>query len=138
MSLPFDRRFVLRTKVRAAVERGWWWAPASVAAAGFSFGADGGWPLGVAAAAFVTAGGGVVVSLGGLLTVKSKSEVQAFRFLVPAVVVVVGAPVGVWNAIQDWQDPFWPLVGLTAGAVALGLAGSVLGWWAGRALDRVI
>jgi ABC-type transport system involved in multi-copper enzyme maturation permease subunit len=138
LSLPFDRRFVLRTKVRAAVERGWWWAPVSVAAAGFSFGADGGWPLGVAAAAFVTAGGGFVVSLGGLLTVKSKSEVQAFRFLVPAVVVVVGAPVGVWNAIQDWQDPFWPLVGLTAGAVALGLAGSVLGWWAGRALDRVI
>ena len=110
----------------------------AVAAAGFSFGAAGGWPLGLAAAAFIAAGGGFVVSLGGLLTVKSKSEVQAFRFLVPAVVVVVGAPVGLWNAIQDWRDPFWATVGLTAGAVGFGMAGSVLWWWAGRALERVI
>ena len=138
LSLPLDRRFVLRVKVRAAVERGWWWAPPAVAATGFSFGADGGWPLGLAAAGFVLAGGLFVVGLGALLTVRSKTEVQAFRFLVPAVVVVVGAPVGVWNAIEDWGYTFWAVVGLAAGAVAFAVAGLVLWWWAGRSLDRVI
>ena len=87
---------------------------------------------------FVLAGGAFVVGLGAVLTVRSTSEVQAFRFLVPAVVVVVGAPVGVWNAIQDWANPFWAIVGMTAGAVAFAAAGLVLGWWAGRSLDRVL
>ena len=31
LSLPLDRRFVLSTKVRTAIERGWWCAPLSIA-----------------------------------------------------------------------------------------------------------
>ena len=138
LSLPLDRRYVLRVKVRAAIERGWAWTPLSVAAAGFSFAADGGWQLGLAAGAFVLAGGWFVVALGALLTVRSKSEVQAFRFLIPAVVVVVGAPVGVWNSIQDWGYPWLATLGMAAGSLAFALAGLVLWWWAGRSLDRVI
>jgi ABC-type transport system involved in multi-copper enzyme maturation permease subunit len=137
LSLPFDRRRVLRTKVRAAVERGSWWAPVAVAAAGFAFGADGGGELGAVAAGFVLAGGWFVIALGALLTVRTKSEVQAFRFLVPAVVVVVGAPVAVWNSIPDWQNPFAPTVELAAGALGLVLVGAVLWRCAGRALDRL-
>jgi ABC-type transport system involved in multi-copper enzyme maturation permease subunit len=130
LALPLARRAVLGIKVRAALERGWWWAPMSVLAAGVSFGADGGWVLGLAAAAFVLAGLWLVVALGADLTVRCASEVRAFRFLVPAVVVVVGAPVGIWN-YTEWTLPYWSAVGLAAGALAFALAGAV--FW-GRAV----
>ena len=137
LSLPLDRRFVLRTKVRAAVERGWWWAPVAVGAAGVSFAADGGWRLGLAAAGFVLAAGAFVIGLGAYLTVRSPSEVRAFRFVIPAVVLAVGAPVGVWNA-TDWVQPVWSEAGLGAGAAALAASAAVCWWLAGRALDRLI
>lgn len=62
------------------------------------------------------------------------SEVQAFRFVVPA---VVGARVGVWSAMPDRRDPFRAAVGLAAVAVTFAVADLVLGWWAGRSLDRI-
>jgi ABC-type transport system involved in multi-copper enzyme maturation permease subunit len=137
LALPLDRRTILRTKVRAAVESGWWWLPLGVVAAGVSFGADGGWQLGVAAAAFVLAGTCFAVGLGAYLTVRCPSEVRAFRFLVPAVVVVVGALVGVWN-VTDWDRPELSVAGLGATAVAFALLAVLLWQRAGRALDRVL
>jgi ABC-type transport system involved in multi-copper enzyme maturation permease subunit len=136
LSLPLTRRALLATKVWAALERGWWWAPLSIAAAGVSFGADGGGPLGVAAAAFVLAGLWFVIGLGADLTVRCTSEVRAFRFLVPAVVVAVGAPVGIWN-YTDWAAPIWSVIGLTAGALAFGIGGAMFWWRAVWALDHL-
>jgi ABC-type transport system involved in multi-copper enzyme maturation permease subunit len=135
LAIPLDRRTVLRTKVRAAVERNAWWLPLTVLAAGGSFAADGGWRFGIAAAAFVLFGTGFVVGLGAYLTVRTSSEVQAFRFLVPAVVVVVGAPVGVWNA-TDWAQPLLAEVGLGISAVVFAVAGAVLWRRAGAILER--
>jgi ABC-type transport system involved in multi-copper enzyme maturation permease subunit len=136
LALPMTRREVLWTKVRAAIQRGWWWAPMAIAATAVSFGADGGWGPGLTAPAFVLAGLWFVVGLGADLTVRCTSEVRAFRFLVPAVVVVVGAPVGIWN-YTDWTLPFWSAVGLAAGAVAFALAGTVFWRRAVWALDHL-
>jgi ABC-type Na+ efflux pump permease subunit len=135
LALPLTRRFLLRSKVRAAVERGWWWVPIAVAAAGTAFGADGDWRLGLAAAGFVLTGIGFVIALGTYLTVRTPTEVRAFRFLVPAVVVVVGAPVGVWNA-TNWDVPLLAEIEFGAAAIAFAIAGPILWWRAGRQLER--
>jgi ABC-type transport system involved in multi-copper enzyme maturation permease subunit len=131
LALPMSRRRILWTKVRAAVERGWWWPVLAVVAAGLSFGADGGWPLGFAAAIVFFAGTVFVVGLGSWLTVRSLSEMRALRFLIPAVVIVVGLPVFVWNTM-DWTVPLLPRLGMTAGAVIFAVAASLLWWRAGR------
>jgi hypothetical protein len=136
LALPVDRRVILRAKVRAVLERGWWPGPAAVLAAGVSFGADGGWALGLAAAGFVLAGAGLVVGLGACLTVRCPTEVRAFRFLVPAVVLVVGVPVMTWNQ-TDWLRPTDSAALLAAGAAVVAVAGAVLWRRAGRELDRV-
>jgi ABC-type transport system involved in multi-copper enzyme maturation permease subunit len=135
LALPYDRRTILWTKVRAAIERGWWWGVAAVLAAGLSFGADGGWLFGVAAAALVLAGGWFVVGLGCWLTVRSPSETRAFRFLVPAAVVVIGAPVGVFNA-TNWSRPEWSVIGLAPAVVGFAVIGTLLWRRAGRDLKR--
>ena len=136
LALPYDRRTILWTKVRAATERGWWWGIAAVLAAGLSFGADGGWLFGVSAAALVLAGGWFVVGLGCWLTVRSPSETRAFRFLVPAVVVVVGAPVGVFNA-TNWSRPEWSVIGLAPAVVGFAVIGTLMWRRAGRELERL-
>lgn len=137
LSLPLDRRSILRTKVRAAVEGGWGWIPLVVLAAGLSFGADGGWVFGLVAAAFALAGVELVVGLGAYLTVRCPSEVRAFRFLVPVVVVVIGAPVGVWN-VTAWDSPLLSVTGLGAAAVVFALAGAICWLRAGTILGRGI
>ena len=139
LAIPFDRRDILRAKVRAVVERGWWWCPLAVAATGFGFGADGGWLAGVAAAGYVAAGSWLVVGLGVWLTVRCPTELRALRFLVPVVVVVVGAPVGAWNA-TDWYDASGPAATaarLGLAAVGFALAGTMLWNRAGKELDRL-
>jgi ABC-type transport system involved in multi-copper enzyme maturation permease subunit len=136
LALPYDRRTILWTKVRAATERGWWWGVAAVLAAGLSFGADGGWLFGVVAAALVLSGGWFVIGLGCWLTVRSPSETRAFRFLVPAVVVVVGAPVGVFNA-TDWLRPEWSVIGLVPMVIGFALIGTLLWRRAWRDLERL-
>jgi ABC-type Na+ efflux pump permease subunit len=138
-SIPEDRRVILRAKVRAVAERGWWRGPAAVAVVGTAFAVDGGLLLGLTAAAFVAAGGWLVVGLGVWLTVRCPTEVRALRFLVPVVVVVVGAPVGVWNSI-DWYDPSGPdkaAVRFAVSAAGFALAGTALWKRAGQELDRL-
>jgi ABC-2 type transport system permease protein len=68
----------------------------------------------------------LVVGLGADLTVRCTSEVRAFRFLVPAVVGAVGAPVGIWN-YTEWATPFWSVLGLAAGALAFAAMGLAIG-----------
>ena len=135
LALPVDRGAILRTKVRAVVERRWWWPILAVIAAGVSFGADAGWQLGIAAAGALAAGTGFIVSLGSWLTVRMPSETRAFRFLIPAVVLVVGLPVLVWNAM-DLSIPLVPGLGMAALTVVFALGGIVLWRRAGRELDR--
>lgn len=136
LALPVDRRAVLRAKARAVLERVWVWEVAAVLATGLSFGADGGLPLGLAAAGFALAGAGLVVGLGGWLTVRCPTEVRAIRLLAPAVVLVVGVPVFAWNQ-TDWNRPGDSATALAAGAVALAGSGTVLWWQAGRGFDRL-
>jgi ABC-type Na+ efflux pump permease subunit len=137
LAIPLDRRSVLRTKVRAAVERGWWWAPVSLLATGVAFGADGGWRLGLLAGGLMLAGATFTIGLGAYLTVRSVSEVRAFRFLVPAVVFVVGAPVALWNA-TDWTTPFLSELAMGPGATVFAIAGALLWRRAGGALDQMV
>jgi hypothetical protein len=136
LGLPVGRRVVLWTKVRAVVERGWWWGLTAVLAAGAAFGADGGRTLGLAAAGFVAAAIILVVGLGAWLTVRCPTEVRAFRFLVPAVVLAVGVPVLAWNQ-TDWDRPRDTAVRLASAATAAALLGVLLWRQAGRDLDRL-
>ncbi|HKB02613.1 MAG TPA: ABC transporter permease subunit [Gemmataceae bacterium] len=135
LALPVSRGEILQAKVRAAMERAWVWGPAAAVASGVAFGADAGWQLGLAAAAFVLAGIGLVAGLGAWLTVRSPTEVRALRFLVPAVVLVVGVPVGVWGQ-TDWSAPVLSVIGLAAGAAVFAVAGLTFWWRACRELGR--
>jgi ABC-type Na+ efflux pump permease subunit len=135
LALPVSRGRILQAKVRAAMERAWAWGPAAALASGVAFGADGGWQLGLAAAAFVLAGIGLVAGLGAWLTVRCPTEVRALRFLVPAVVLVVGVPVGVWGQ-TDWSAPVLSVFGLAAVAGVFAVAGLIFWWRACRDLRR--
>lgn len=135
LTLPAPRQAILRAKVRAVLERWWWLGPVTVLATGLSFGADGGWPLGLAAAGFSLAGAWLVVGWGAWLTIRCPTEVWAFRLLMPAVVLVFGAPVGVWNW-TDWREPTASVAGLAAGAAAFAVAGTLAWRRACRALEQ--
>jgi ABC-type transport system involved in multi-copper enzyme maturation permease subunit len=138
LSTPLSRRGVLRAKLQAHAERGLGFATAAAAGVGMAFTSDGGIPLGAATAVLVLAGFGLVIGLGAWLTVRCPTDARAFRLLLLPVVLVVGWPVGVWNAprgdagISADELTTWLLIA-SGVSVAAGLA---LWWHAGRVLER--
>ncbi|MFL5330164.1 MAG: hypothetical protein ACJ8C4_14780 [Gemmataceae bacterium] len=131
LMIPTERSVILKTKVKACMERGWGWLPVAFFAFGFGFAANGGWPIGLAALAYLCGGLAFVAGLGAWLTVHCPSELQAFRFLLPAVVAVVGIPVAIWNQIE-WRDPLaW-----AAFMFAMGMVGLAAAWVAWRRANK--
>jgi hypothetical protein len=70
------------------------------------------------------AGVGLVIGLGAWLSVRCSGSLRAFRLLLPAVVVVVGLPVGVRSGIDWARADVWTW-GCGSAAVAFALAGLV-------------
>jgi ABC-type Na+ efflux pump permease subunit len=135
LSVPLDRRATLFAKLRAHAVRAWPLGATAVVAVGLAFAAEGGTWLGLAAGTAALAGVGLVVGLGAWLSVRCSGSLRAFRLLLPAVVVVVGLPVGVWNGI-DWAKAGPWAWGYGSAAVAFGLAGLVFWRRAVRELER--
>jgi ABC-type transport system involved in multi-copper enzyme maturation permease subunit len=135
LSVPLGRREILLAKLRAYAERAWVMGAVAVAGVGVAFGAEGGPWLGLAAAAAAITGVGLVVGLGTWLSVRCAGSLRAFRLLLPAVVVVVGLPVAVWNGI-DWARSGRWAWGYGSAAAGFGLAGLVLWWRAVGELER--
>lgn len=138
LSTPLDRRAILRAKAQAHAERGAAFAAVAVAAVGMAFTADGDIRLGAAAAALVLAGAGLVIGAGAWLTVRSATDVHAFRLLLPVAVLAVGWPVGAWSLLRlDADVPrellAWAMLGA---AVASAITGGALWLLAGRKLER--
>jgi ABC-type Na+ efflux pump permease subunit len=129
-----DRRGIVWSKVRAHAERGLLFAGAAGAALGAGYAADGGMKLGLAAVAAFAGGVVFVAGLGVWLSVRRATPVEAFRLCLPAVLVVIGLPILVWNG-NDWNG-VRPLEVLAWSAVAFTLVGLALGWRAGAGLKR--
>lgn len=131
----FDRRRMLRSKVRAHLESGLAFGVGSVTGVACGFGADGGASLGFAAMAALACGFALVTALAAWLSVHCATPVRAFRLSLPAIVAALGLPVIVRNQI-DWLrvDPAIEIFAWTAGICAV-LAGGF--WWsAGRELEH--
>lgn len=101
--LPMPSQSILWFKLRATLERCWWWGVFAVFVLGISFCLID-WTLGSAAAFFVLSGSLFICGLGTYLTVHCLTEIRAFRFMMPAVVVLIGIPVIVANTV-DWKQP---------------------------------
>jgi hypothetical protein len=120
--LPVERRSILWAKVRVAAEHQVHWAVVAIFGVAVAFGFDFGWLAGLSAAAFVTSGVGAMAGLGAWLTIRCRTEVRAFRFLVPAVVAAIGTPVVVWNT-TDWFHDVQAAGPLAIGAVICAVVG---------------
>jgi ABC-type Na+ efflux pump permease subunit len=138
LSTPLDRRGILRAKVQAHAERGTAFAAFAVAAVGMALTADGDIRLGASGAALVLAGVALVIGVGAWLTVRSATDVRAFRLLLLVTMPVVGWPVGAWSLLRFDADVPRELLAraMLAAAVASGLAGGAFGLLAGRRLER--
>ncbi|HSQ58551.1 MAG TPA: ABC transporter permease subunit, partial [Gemmata sp.] len=135
LATPLRRRRMLRSKVLAHLERGLAFACGAAIALGAGFGIDGGTRLGLAAIAEFAAGVAFVTSLAVWLSVRCSSPLLALRLCIPAVVILVGLPVVVWNAI-DWGNVALQVEVFSWSAISLVVAGLVCWWGAGVAIER--
>jgi ABC-type transport system involved in multi-copper enzyme maturation permease subunit len=137
---PLDRAALLRSKVRAQVERGTGAAAVAVSAVGGAFATDGGPLLGAAAALLMLCGFGLVIGTGALLTVRCASDARAFRLLLPVAVLAAGWPAGAWNALALTAEAELPPQALSrallGAAAACAVTGGACRLLASRALAR--
>jgi ABC-type transport system involved in multi-copper enzyme maturation permease subunit len=138
LSTPLDRRGILRAKVHAHAERGTPFVAVAFAAVGMAFTADADIRLGASGAALVLAGVALVIGAGAWLTVRSATDVRAFRLLLPVAVLAVGWPVGAWSLLRfDADVPRELLVrAMLFAAIASAVAGAAFWLLAGRKLER--
>jgi hypothetical protein len=136
LSVPIERSAILWAKIRAAIEPMSAWAGLAVVAVGWAFTAEGNRLLGLVAALSVAASVLFIIGLGTLLTVYSTSEVRVFRFLMPAVAVVVGLPVAAFYCV-DWRSPQDMITMLGSAAALLFLAALVFWKWSCHNLEAV-
>jgi ABC-type transport system involved in multi-copper enzyme maturation permease subunit len=140
LATPLDRRALLRTKVRAAAERGSVFAAVAVMAVGMAFTADGSVWLGASAAVLMLCGFGLVIGAGAWLTVRCPSDTRALRLLLLVPLLVGALPAIMWNLLPTGPEVVVPpellAPALLVVSGACGAAGLVLWWLAGRALER--
>jgi hypothetical protein len=136
LSLPIERREILRTKVRSVLERAALLVPMAIVGPGIAFGVERDWRLGLAASGFVIGGMILAVGLGTLLSVRCPTEVRALRLLAPVVVLVLGVPVAIWNADRAIEFR-WAFFDLTAFSFLATAAGLISWFRANRLLERM-
>jgi hypothetical protein len=135
LTTPLRHRSILWSKTRAHAESGLVFGIGAITGVGCGFGADGGARLGFAAMAMLTAGFALVIALAAWLSVRCATPVRAFRLALPAMVLVIGLPVLVRNAIE-WNatGPSIAVFEWAAGICAI--TALVLWWHAGAELER--
>ena len=135
LATPLRRQSVLRSKARAHTERGLVFGVGAITGVGCGFGADGGVRLGLAAMAALTAGIALVTAFAAWLSVRSATPVRAFRLALPVVVLVIGLPVLVRNAIE-WNATGQSIALFEWAAGLCAVAALVLWLRAGADLER--
>jgi len=108
---------LLWAKTRASIESTWAWLAVAIPAAGWAFLSAGNWLIGLLAALAVASGALFVVGFGVVLSVNCTTEFRAFRFLLPAVALVIAMPIATFHCV-DWYRTADMSVAL---AVAAGL-----------------
>lgn len=102
LTLPIERSTLLWAKTRASIESTWAWLTLAIPAACWAFSSAGDWLIGLFAALAVAGSAFFVVGFGAVLSVNCSSEIRAFRFLLPAVALVIALPIATFHCV-DWH-----------------------------------
>jgi maltodextrin utilization protein YvdJ len=128
--LPIDINDLLSTKAIAVIERCWWWALIAIVSVFISL-AHQKISMAIAVGCMMIAGFVLVLGIGAWLTVRSTTEIKAFRHIMPIAVIVIGIPVLVANSIapKDYDYYAGHLSYVAVATVFLGALAWKRGCW---------
>ncbi len=120
LTIPVDRRAILRPKWLVSASRGWWWGAPAALALPLGFLVSGAPEAAVPAAGLAAASVPFVVGLGLWLSVRCRTVTRAVLWLLPAVGGLTLLPVAVWLAFDPRQaDEAVAMTAALAAAAAL-------------------